>query len=150
MTAPNLKPAGQKNDRPWTCRRDDASCTRVKPCNACRGARSRRSGMVKQRDARKALEAVTGKRSARFVGQLGAEESWHGLPLRVEVKSGLAAKVVATKFLLAEAQSDTNHAIGDPRPFIAVHMPPGWSAGEGLVTCRLSQLNRLVEAVLNQ
>jgi hypothetical protein len=36
-----------KETRPWNCRREDASCTRKAPCNACRGARSRRDGEVR-------------------------------------------------------------------------------------------------------
>lgn len=146
-----LEPGFPKLDkvtRPWKYRRDDPTCTRKDPCAADRGARNRRSGMRKQREARKALELVTGAEAARFVGQLGNEEAWHGLPLRLEVKSGLAAKVVATKYLLCEEQSEGNHAIGDPRPFASVHMPPGWGT-DGIFSCRLSQLASVVEAIAN-
>lgn len=148
MTVPGVQPAGQKQERVWNCRRDDATCTRTKPCPSCRGARNRRSGMLKQREARKALEAVSGKHAARFVGQLGNEESWSGLPLRVEVKSGAQVGPVWTKYAAAEAQAETNHAIGDPRPFVLVCM--GQRTSDGLVVVRLSQLARLVEALVNQ
>lgn len=152
MTHDTPLPAGfpklDKQTRPWSCRKDDAACTRAKPCNSCRGARSRRSGMRKQREARKALEVVTGAEAARFVGQLGNEEAWHGLPLRVEVKSGMAAQVVGTKYLLCETQSEGNHAVGDARPFAAVHMPPGWGT-DGVFSCRLSQLSRVIEDLRN-
>jgi hypothetical protein len=131
----------------WKCRRDDELCTRVKPCNACRGARSRRSGMRKQREARKALEALTGAEAAKFVGQLGNEESWHGLPLRVEVKSGAQVGPVWTKYAAAEAQSEATRPIGDVAPFVMVAM--GTRTSDGLVVFRLSQFARVVEAVLN-
>jgi hypothetical protein len=104
--------------------------------------------MLKQREARKALEAVTGTQSARFVGQLGNEESWHGLPLRVEVKSGAQVGPIWTRYAAAEAQAETNHAIGDPRPFILVAM--GQRTSDGLVVVRLSQLARFAEALVNQ
>lgn len=138
----------QKGERPWVCRRDEEGCTRTKPCRACLGARSRRSGMRKQREARKALEVVSGAPAARFVGQLGNEESWTHLGVRVEAKSGKAADVVATKFTACEQQSKSNHAIGDARPFASVHMPTGWGS-DGIFSCRLSELGRVVEALVN-
>lgn len=140
-------PKLEKQTKPWTCRRDDTTCTRTKPCNACRGARNRRSGMRKQREARKALQQLTGAEAARFVGQLGNEESWTGLPLRVEVKSGAQVGPVWTKYAAAEEQSETNHAIGDARPFVLVAM--GTRTTDGLVVFRLSQFARVVEAVVN-
>ncbi len=146
MIQPQVEPI-PKETRLWKCRRDDASCSRTKPCVACRGARNRRSGMRKQREARKALEAVTGKDAARFVGQLGNEESWSGLPLRVEVKSGAVAGPVWTKYAAAEAQSAASKAIGDVRPFVFVAM--GQRTSDGLLVCRLSELGRVVEALVN-
>ena len=104
--------------------------------------------MTKQRAARKALEAVTGAEAARFVGQLGNEEAWHGLPLRVEVKSGGTAKPVWTKYRAAEAQSHASKAVGDMRPFCFVAM--GQQTTDGLFVCRLSELGRVVEALVNQ
>lgn len=136
-----------KETRPWSCRRGLDSCTRKEPCAACRGARNRRSGMRKQREARKALQALTGAEAARFAGQLGNEESWSGLPLRVEVKSGAQVSPIWTRYAAAEAQSNANHAVGDPRPFVMVAM--GTRTSDGLIVCRLSQLGRVVEAVLN-
>ena len=140
-------PKLDKATRPWACRKDDPACTRTKPCKACQGARNRRSGMRKQREARKALEAVTGAEAARFVGQLGNEEAWHGLPLRVEVKSGAIASPVWTKYAAAEAQSAQSKAIGDSRPFVFIAM--GTRTSDGLLVCRLSELNRVVEALVN-
>lgn len=140
-------PKLDKQTRPWSCRKDDETCTRSKPCNACRGARSRRSGMRKQREARKALEALTGAEAAKFVGQLGNEESWHGLPLRVEVKSGAQTGPVWTKYAAAEAQSEATRPVGDNAPFVYVAM--GQRTSDGLVVFRLSQFARVVEAVLN-
>lgn len=113
-------PRLDKQTRPWQCRKGDESCLRTAPCNACRGARNRRSGMRKQREARKALEALTGAEAARFSGQLGNEESWTGLGIRVEVKSGAVAGPVWTKYAAAEAQSAASKAIGDVRPFVFV------------------------------
>jgi hypothetical protein len=150
MTGRELPPGFPipKETRPWNCRRQEPSCTRSKPCHSCRGARNRRSGMAKQRQARKALEAVTGTHAARFAGQLGNEESWSGLPLRVEVKSGAQVGPIWTRYSSAEEQAEQNHAIGDPRPFVMVAM--GQRTSDGLFICRLSELARCVEALINQ
>lgn len=137
-----------KPTRPWNCRRDDASCTRTVPCVACRGARNRRSGLRKQREARKALETVTGAQAARFSGQLADEERWSGLPLRVEVKSGAQCGPIWTRYAAAEIQAEANNAIGNTKPFVLVAM--GQRTTDGLVVCRLSQLSRVVEALVNQ
>ena len=104
--------------------------------------------MRKQREARKALEALTGAQAARFAGQLGNEEAWSGLPLRIEVKSGAIAGPVWTKYAAAEAQSNASKAIGDTRPFVFVAM--GQRTSDGLMVCRLSELARVVEALVNQ
>lgn len=141
-------PRLDKQTRPWFCKQEDESCTRAKPCNSCRGRRSRNSGMRKQREARKALEALTGAEAARFAGQLGNEEAWHGLPLRVEVKSGAIAGPVWTKYAAAEAQSAATKAHGDIRPFVFIAM--GQRTSDGLMVCRLSELARVVEALVNQ
>lgn len=127
MTAREVFPISkeQQTGRVWVCKAGNEPCTRKEPCRSCLGRRNRRSGMTKQREARKSLEALTGAQAARFSGQLGNEESWHGLPFRVEVKSGGVAKPVQTFYDNCEAQSTQNHAIGDRRPFIAVAMPKG-------------------------
>lgn len=135
-----------KSTREWNCRRQDAACTRTVPCVACRGARNRRSGMRKQREARKAIERATGTQAARFKGQLGNEEGWAGLPFRVEVKSGGQAKPVQTFHDRCAIQSAQNKAIGDTRPFLAVAMPTGggmyWVIHDDLV-------QNFAEAILN-
>jgi hypothetical protein len=117
-------------------------------CRPCIGRRSQSSGKRKQRAARKALEQVTGTHAARFLGQLGNEESWTGLPLRVEVKSGAIAGPVWTKYAAAEAQAAAAKAIGDTRPFVFIAM--GQRTPDGLLVCRLSELARVVEALVNQ
>ena len=136
-----------KDPGAWKCRKDDETCTRAKPCRSCLGARNRRSGMRKQRDARKALERVTGKEAARFVGQLGNEESWR-LPVLVEVKSGAQVGPIWTRFALAETQAKSNKNIGDNRPFVFVAM--GQRTTDGLFVCRLSELGRVTEALVNE
>lgn len=140
-------PRLDKQTRPWSCKHDDAACTRAKPCVRCRGARSRRSGLTKQRQARKALERVTGVQAARFAALTGNEESWR-LPIRVEVKSGAYAGPVWTKYAASEAQSDASKSVGDTRPFVAVFM--GTRTTDGLFVCRLSQLGRVTEALVNE
>ncbi len=102
--------------------------------------------MRKQREARKALEAVTGVDANRFVGALGNEENWR-LPLRVEVKSGAQVNPIFTRFLAAESQSEANRAQGDTRPFVMVAM--GQRTTDGLFLCRLSQLAAVVEGLVN-
>lgn len=140
-------PRVEKQTRPWSCRRDDPDCTRTRPCASCRGARNRRSGMRKQREARKALEQLTATSAARFVGQLGNEEAWAGLTVRVEVKSGAQVGPIWTRFVAAERQAERSRAVGDVRPFLLVAMPAGVS--DGLVVCRLSQFAHVVEAVVD-
>src|SRR4051812_12501565 len=84
------------------------------------GKRNRDAGMRFQRKARKVVEHITKTVAARFRGSLGNEESWHGLPWRIECKYGLKNHPVVTLYELARAQSEANHAIGDPRPFVFV------------------------------
>lgn len=140
-------PKLDKQTRPWSCRKDDEACTRTKPCNTCRGARNRRSGMRKQREARKSLEALTGAQAAQFAGQLGNEEAWSGLPIRVEVKSGAQVGPIWTRYAAAEAQSEATRAIGDTAPFCMVAM--GQRTSDGLFICRLSKLGDAVHALVN-
>lgn len=132
--------------RLWSCKWGMEPCTEQDPCARCRGAKNRKSGLKRQKDARKALEVVTGKHVARFASLASNEELWR-LPLRVEVKSGVTdAGPVWTKYAKAEAQSDAVRARGDNRPFAAVHM--GTKTTDGLFTCRLSKLGEVVQALL--
>ena len=63
------------------------------------------------------------------------EEHWGGY-LRVEVKAGKQIEPIATRFILAEQQSDQHKSLGDVRPFAMIAMPDGMS--DGLVIMRLS------------
>lgn len=138
-------PKLDKATRPWVCKKDVESCTRTKPCPSCRGRRNRRSGMTKQRQARKHLEVLTGKKAGRFSTQTGNEENWV-LPIRVEVKSGAVAGPVWTKFAASEAQAEAVKPHGDPRPFAAVFM--GTRTSDGLLVVRLSELERVLDALV--
>src|SRR6266568_5210172 len=124
----------------WKCPKGNTKCTRKQPCPSCRGRRSRRSGLAKQRTGKK----LVGVPSNRFRGQDGNEENWRDDVLRWEVKSGAQVSAIATKFSQAEAQSDGNKAIGDPRPFALLAMPQGW-ANEGLVVLRASVFRDLCD-----
>jgi hypothetical protein len=128
----DVTPRLKESQRPWVCQKENPDCTRTKPCRSCLGRRSRRGGLAKQRTARKQLAVP----DSRFHGQNGNEENWRG-PFRVEVKSGLQVKALASRFLDAEAQSWENKAVGDVRPFLFVAMPQQWGS-EGLVAIRLS------------
>lgn len=148
-SVPEGFPKLDKQTRPWACRYGRDDCTRTAPCRGCLNRRNRAKGMRKQREARKALERVTGAEAARFLGQLGNEEAWVGLPFRAEVKSGQQVGPMATRFLSCEAQARLNKAVGDARPFVMVAMPAGWGA-DGIFACRLSELGRIVEGLVNQ
>jgi hypothetical protein len=148
---PNVAPGFPKLDkqtRPWVCRKGDSICTRTHPCRSCLGARNRRSGREKQRQGRKAVEAVTGLPTGRFSSQTGNEETWRQ-PVLFEAKSGAQVGPIATRFLAAEAQAHAAKATGDARPFAMLAMPKGWGS-DGLMLCRLSELSRVVEALVNQ
>lgn len=136
----------EQSGRVWVCKAGNDPCSRKEPCRSCLGRRNWRSGMTKQRQARKALEVVTGTQAARFSGLTGNEEGW-ALPVRVECKSGAQVNPIGTRFRLAEEQSAAAKAIGDARPFVMVAMCSGWGA-DGLVICRLSELGRVHEALL--
>ena len=133
-----------KDSRPWTCKKDDETCTRQKPCRSCLGARNRRKGMRKQRQARKDLEKTFQAEAAKFIGQLGNEEAWHGLPVRAEVKAGAQVRPIWTRYIVAEEQAQRSRAIGDNRPFLMVAMADHTT--DGLAIVRLSQLALLLEA----
>lgn len=109
-------------------------------CKPCQGRRNRRSGLKKQRDARKLLHIP----SAKFVSQNGNEELWRGA-VRAEVKSGKQVESLTARFLAAERQSDQNKSFGDTRDFVFVAMPVGMS--DGLVCFRLSKVAQITEAL---
>ncbi len=101
-------------------------------CKRCMGQRNRAKGDAKARKARKTL-GIAGANTRH-------EELWGG-DLRVEVKAGAQVKPVATKFYLAEEQSEQHRPIGDTRPFALIAMPDGTS--DGLVVMRLSAFAEL-------
>jgi hypothetical protein len=136
----------EQSGRVWVCKAGNDPCSRTAPCRSCLGRRNRRSGMVKQRAARKALEVVTGKQAAQFASLTSNEEGWR-LPVRVEVKSGAQCNPVWTKFAATEAQANAAKSAGDARPFLAVFM--GTRTSDGLVVCRLSELGRVHEALVD-
>lgn len=81
-----------------------------------------------------------------FRGANGNEELWSG-PWRVEVKSGAQVGPIATRYLSAEAQMEAAKRIGDTRPGFVVAMPSGWGS-EGLLICRLSRFQAVVDAAI--
>ena len=101
-------------------------------CPRCQGARNRRKGLAAQRVARRAL----GVPDARVRAALSDEEAWRG-PFRAEVKSGKQVQSLTARFLAAERQAEASHAVGDPRPFLMVAMPPDMGH-DGIVAVRLS------------
>lgn len=144
MAEPEYVPKFPKDTRPWRCRAEDEDCTRQSPCPSCRGRRNRRSGLAKQRAARKAL----GVPRARVAAAESNEESWRDPHFRTEVKSGAQAGPAATRFLDAERQCDQNKAVGDTRPARVVWMPKDWGA-EGIVSVRLSIWATVVKPALD-
>ncbi len=140
-------PRLDKQTRPWTCKKDDEACTRQQPCRSCLGARNRRKGMRKQRMARKTLENTFQAEAAKFIGQLGNEEAWHGLPVRSEIKAGAQVRPIWTRFIVAEEQSQRSRAIGDLRPFVMVAMADHTS--DGLAVFRMSQFQAILEAFVD-
>ena len=103
---------------------------RIKGCGdpTARGKRNRSKGDSKARKARTAL-GIGGVNSRH-------EEHWGGA-VRVEVKAGAQINPIATRYLLAEQQSEQHRAIGDNRPFMLVAMPDGMK--DGLIVMRISQ-----------
>jgi hypothetical protein len=106
------------------------------------GHRNRRSGLTKQRTARKALGIPANK-----FGD-SAEERWADDLFRNEVKSGKQVGPAATAWFKIEKQVDANRPdVGDDgRPCRAVLMPEGMS--DGLVMVRLSTWQTLVRPAL--
>jgi hypothetical protein len=64
------------------------------------------------------------------------EEHWGG-SFRIEAKSGKQIQPIATRFLMAEAQSNAAKSHGDIRPFLMIAMPDGMT--DGIVLMRLEQ-----------
>jgi hypothetical protein len=54
----------------------------------------------------------------------------------VEVKAGAQINPIATRYLLAEQQSEAQRPIGDHRPFMLIAMPDGMS--DGLIVMKIS------------
>lgn len=102
---------------------------RIKGCGdpTARGKRNRSKGDAKARKARQAL-GIGGVNSRH-------EEHWGGA-VRVEVKAGAQINPIATRYLLAEQQSEQHRAIGDNRPFMLVAMPDGMT--DGLIVMKIS------------
>jgi hypothetical protein len=117
-------------------------CVRGCVCPRCRGARNRRSGLAKQRVARKALGIPANK-----FGD-SAEERWADVLFRNEVKSGAAIQPAVTAWSRIEKQVDQNRPDhgDDGRPCRAVLMPAGMS--DGLVMVRLSTWEQLVRPAM--
>jgi hypothetical protein len=111
-------------------------------CFSCQGARNRRKGKTKQRQARKGLEQAFGAPAGPSVMATADEENWR-LPIRSEVKAGGMAKTVDTFYRNTKAQSDVSKAIGDTRPFVAIAMADG--STDGLAVIRISALIQLFE-----
>lgn len=111
---------------------------RVKGCGdpVARGRRNRAKGDSKARRARKML-GIAGANTRH-------EELWGGA-VRVEVKAGAQIEPIATRYRLAEQQSEQHRAIGDIRPFVLVTMPDG--ERDGLVVLRLSVMSMFLEMI---
>lgn len=109
---------------------------RIKGCGdpVARGKRSRRKGLKKQRDARKALGVAP---SNKF-GDAN-EERWNDPIFANEVKAGKQIQPAVNAWLRIEKQVRSNEAdFGSLRkPCRAVLMPDDWGS-EGLVMVRLS------------
>lgn len=102
---------------------------------------NRNNGRNKQELARKLLKVpdnVTGRIPA-------DEEDWNSHVL-FEVKSGKQVDPIATRFYNAESQSqEFIDSLGDKKPFSMIAMPTG--TGDGIFMCRLSSLEKVVEAL---
>lgn len=131
--------------KPWSCRFGDPDCTKAKPCRRCRGRSARRKGKDRERVVRKDLERALDRLAVRTQGAATVgEEAWHGLPVRVEVKSGTRVKGLGTLFLKAEKQSEDARPVGDVRPFVMDAEPDGM--GDGIILIRRSTLRAVLDA----
>lgn len=109
---------------------------RIKGCGdpVARGKRNRRSGLSKQRDARKRLGVAP---SNRF-GDAN-EENWQDGVFANEVKSGKQVQPAVTIWNRIEEQilRNQSHFGSLRKPARAILMPEGWGK-EGLVMMKLS------------
>lgn len=112
-------------------------------CRRCIGSNNRKSGLNKQRVARRAIGIPDTARGS----ALSDEENWRHSSFRCEVKSGQLARSVATQYLKAQKQADANKAIGDARPLLFLLMPAEWGQ-EGLAVVRLSTWTKTVRPLL--
>lgn len=124
--------------------RDGTRCVQRKcKCKRCQGRNNRKRGLSKQRQAAVAL----GLANTKF---LPSNEEAFGGALRFESKATKReAGPVWTAFGLVEKQSEASRPVGDHRPFVATFMPPG-EGKDGLLVCRLSDLNEVVAALVEQ
>lgn len=109
----------------------------------CRGARSRRKGLRKQREVRKAL----GLKDERWRSRIANEETWTASNLRFEVKAGKQVEPIATRYVAARNQSDAAKFIGDARPFVFVACPDG---SQPLILIRADDLPAVVAAFVEE
>lgn len=129
----------------WRCKHGNDPCTRAKPCRPCLGARNRRKGLRRQREARKALGVAP---SHKF-GDAN-EENWGDALWANEVKAGKQIGPAVNAWSRIEQQVLSNEADhgSQRKPVRAVLMPDGWPSGEGLVVVRLSAWRELVRPAL--
>lgn len=101
---------------PWS---DGSRCVaRRCHCKRCTGRANRKRGLKKQTRAAKGLGIPVGSLLP------SNEESMRGV-VRIEVKSGGAAKTVDTFYRNVRAQSDAAKSIGDHRAFVGCASPSG-------------------------
>jgi hypothetical protein len=157
--APLLKPKAECEGRQSDCnapgcplygtlgRVDRDGLSRVRGCAdpVARGKRNRRSGLRKQRVARKRA----GVESRKFSD--ANEETWVDPLFANECKSGKQCGPLANWWRRVEAQvlaNEVDH--GDRRrPVRAIAMPEGWG-DDGLVTIRLSAWEQIVRPALEE
>jgi hypothetical protein len=138
------QPNSQKNAR-GICPHTDVEKRKCK-CRTCINRKNRAKGKRKQNMVRKKL----GIPDRKFHGADAHEENWRSA-VRIEVKAGKQVGPIATRFNKAEAQSWENvknqvGGTGKSKPFMMVAMPDGES--DGIVLCRLSQLDKVVDALI--
>lgn len=97
-------------------------------CPRCRGKRSREKGKRGERDMRKQAGVTIASNAHAAIG----EEAWSSA-FRWETKSGKQVNPIATRFLLAEKQSEGGRPVGDVRPFGMMARPDGMPGGLVLV-----------------